>query len=229
MTDSELQRKVQIITQGCGVRLCDCEAKAQQPVESGWDWGPFLHPKVPFTPREWWEPLSTLRPKPLIKLTFSQSAAANKRETRDVEKHLFNKTRLDRLSLPFRLLFCSRLALRSPPPSTTKPTPNKTPSKPRATDGSHPIHCGDLWSLIAGKWTRGLGWMPGCDPTPPARTHTHIYSLQLLNYFHQITRRKGLGVGFDGGAKQGWRRRPGSWQSCLRHFQGCHLGWVEAL
>lgn len=50
------------------------------------------------------------------------------------------------LSLAFIPLFCYRPALRSALP--------KTQSNPCTTDGSGSIHHRDLWSIIAGKWTR---------------------------------------------------------------------------
>lgn len=103
-----------------------------------------------------------------------------------MKKHLFNKAPPDRLSLPFRLLFCSRLALRSPPPHThPAPTLQTHPQQNPIKTQRHwwqPSH--SLWRfMISNSWQ--MDQRLGLDAWMGAPLHP-------LNYFHQITRRKEL-------------------------------------
>lgn len=81
------------------------------------------------------------------------SSSQNKRRNKRWQEHLFKQSSKAVFHL-FSPFFCSRLGLRSEPPTTTPP-------KPCSTDSSGSIHRRDLWSLIAGKWTRGRGFPRG--------------------------------------------------------------------
>lgn len=84
------------------------------------------------------------------------SSSQHKRGNKRWEKHLFKQSSTAVLH-PFSPFSCSRLAPRSKPPTATPP-------KPRSTESSGPIHRRDLWSLIAGKWTRGRASLEGRPP-----------------------------------------------------------------
>lgn len=84
-------------------------------------------------------------------------SSQNQRRNKRWEEHLFKQPSKAVFHL-FSRFFCSRLGLRSKPPTAAPP-------KPRSTDSSGSFHRGDLWYLIAGKWTRGRGSLEGGGPS----------------------------------------------------------------
>lgn len=128
-------------------------AQAGQHREKNGDWWPFP-PKPPiYTEVRTSCYHRTLYQTSLHCSTHSAAFYRIRRGIKRREKHLFNEPSPGCLSLPFRLFFC---------PEVNPPT---TPSKPCTTDGSGSIHRWDLWSLIAGKWTRGWGCPGGRPPS----------------------------------------------------------------
>lgn len=119
--------------------------------------GDCLLPKLPFTQR--WEPLVTAMANPSIKHVFVHSAALYRiRRGNKRREKTFVLQAIPRLSLfPIQSLLLLQACPEVKPPA-------RMASKPCTTDGSGSFHCVDLWSLIVGKWTRGLGCPKGRPP-----------------------------------------------------------------